>query len=125
MNNFKIDSKKITIAVSVPFDAMVQKIKRGHYSYVVIDSVQYMGFTYDQLKQLKELGKSKKKFGIIMVSFGSSQDNPKNATDHLHAADVKCFFKKGNMHVKSRYLHQPKTVRLFDPKTDNNQPTLF
>jgi len=125
VNNFNIDSKKITVGVSVPFEAMMDKIKRGHYSYVVIDSVQYMAFTYDQLKQLIEMGKRKKKFGIVMVSFGTSEGNPKNATDHLHAADVKCYFKKGNMHVKSRYLHQPKSVRLFDPKTDNSQQTLF
>jgi len=125
VNNFKIDSKKITIGVSVPFDEMINKIKRGHYSYVVIDSVQYMAFTYDQLKLLIEVGKRKKKFGIIMVSFGNTEGNPKNAVDHLHASDVKCFFKKGAMHVKSRYLNQPKSVRLFDPKTDNAQTALF
>lgn len=125
VNNFEINSKKITIAVSFPFDVMVDKIKSGKYSYVVIDSVQYMHFTYDQLKELKELSKRKKKFGIIMVSFGNTLDNPKNAIDHLHASDVKCFFKNGTINVKSRYLNHSKTTQLFNHKVENSHPTLF
>ena len=127
VNEFEIDSRKITIAVSVPFDEMVRKIKTGHYSYVVIDSVQFMAFTYEQLKHLKELGKRKKKFGIIMVSFGNQKYNPKNAVDHLHASDVKCYFKNGHIDVESRYLSAPVRKQLFTPGAikSSNQPTLF
>lgn len=125
VNDFDINSRKITIAVSVPFDAMIDKIKKGHYSYVVIDSVQYMSLTYDQLKQLSEIGKKKKKFGIILISFGNTKDNPKSAVDHLHAADVKCFFKNGTINVTSRYLKNSKISRLFTPSNHNQQPTLF
>lgn len=123
VKEFNIESGKITIAVSVPFDEMVSKIKRGKYSYAVIDSVQYMGFTYDQLKELSELAKRKRKFGVIMVSFGNKKYNPKNAVDLLHASDVKCYFHNGFIEVESRYLKAPKKAQLF--KSTNKQPTLF
>jgi len=127
VNDFEISSKKITIAVSVPFDAMCEKISRGHYSYLVIDSVQFMSFTYEQLKQLIHLFKKKKKFGIIMVSRGDAKYNPKSAIEHLHACDVKCFLKSGHIDVESRYLKAPVSKRLFAPKEQNTngQTTLF
>lgn len=123
VNTFNIEHPRITVAVGVPFEEMCRKIKTGGYSFAVIDSVQYMAFTYDQLKELSELGKRKKKFGIIMVSFGQSKGNPKNAVDHLHAADVKMFFKHGLVDVESRYLGKPVKKQLFKP--ENSQPTLF
>lgn len=127
INNFNIDSKKLTIAVSVPFEEMVNKIRKGHYSYCVIDSVQFMAFTYDQLKELKELAKRKKKFGIIMVSRGDAKYKPKNAIEHLHACDVKCFMKNGYADVESRYLKEDVRKQIFkiSPLKINNHPTLF
>jgi len=127
VNDFEISSKKITIAVSVPFEAFCDKIKRGHYSYAVIDSTQFMAFTYDQLKLLIQLFKRKKKFGIIMVSRGDSKYNPKNAVEHLHACDVKCYFKSGHIDVESRYLKAPVSKRLFAPEIQNTngQTSLF
>jgi len=127
VNDFEISSKKITIAVSVPFDAMYEKIKRGHYSYVVIDSVQFMSFTYEQLKQLIQAFKKKKKFGIIMVSRGDAKYNPKGAVEHLHACDVKCYLKNGHIDIESRYLKAPVSKRLFAPEKQNTngQTSLF
>lgn len=127
IKNFNIDSKKLTIAVSVPFDEMVRKIKKGHYCYCVIDSVQFMAFTYDQLKELKELAKRKKKFGIIMVSRGDKKYNPKNAIEHLHACDVKCFMKNGFADVESRYLKNDVRKQIFkiSPIKKDDYPTLF
>lgn len=122
---FNINSTKIAIGVSIPFDVMLEKTKSNHYHYIVIDSVQYMNLTYDQLKQLQEFAKRKKKFGIIMISFGNTLGSPKNAIDHLHASDVKCFFKGGNVNVISRYTNQPVDQLLFRPKAKNSQPTLF
>jgi len=84
-----------------------------------------MNFTYEQLKELVEFTKLKKKFGIIMVSFGNTMDNPTRAIDHLHASDVKCFFKNGNVTITSRYTNQPVQKQLFRPKQNNQQPTLF
>ena len=127
VNNFKIDSSKITFGVSVPFPEMVRKIKTGHYSYAVIDSVQFMALTYDQLKELKELSKRKKKFGIIMVSRGDAKYKPKNAIEHLHACDVKGYMKNGYIDVESRYLSADVRKQIFRPQQVNtaNQPTLF
>lgn len=127
LNNFKIDSPKITFGVSVPFDEMVRKMKQGRYSYGVIDSVQFMSFTYDQLKELKEMAKRKKKFGIIMVSRGDKKYNPKNAIEHLHACDVKCFMKNGHIDVESRYLSADVRKQIFKPAQANTsgQQSLF
>lgn len=127
INNFNIESKKLTIAVSVPFDEMVRKIKTGHYSYCVIYSVQFMSFTYDQLKELRELAKRKKKFGIIMVSRGDKKYNPKNAIEHLHACDVKCFMKGGFVDIESRYLGYDIRKQIFKASIGKRDihPTLF
>ncbi|HBL74282.1 MAG: hypothetical protein A2W90_18180 [Bacteroidetes bacterium GWF2_42_66] len=123
--NFNINSPKIALGVSLPFAVMLDKIKKNHYSYLVIDSIQYMEFTYDQLKELVEFTKHKRKFGIIMVSFGNTMDNPTRAIDHLHASDVKCFFKNGSVTITSRYTDQPIRKQLFTPKHSTHQPTLF
>jgi predicted ATP-dependent serine protease len=123
--NFNINSAKIALGISLPFEVMLEKIKSNHYGYVVLDSIQYMDFTYEQLKQLIEATKRKRRFGIIMISFGNTVDNPTRAIDHLHASDVKCFFKNGNVTVTSRYTDQPIHKPLFSPKRHNQQPTLF
>lgn len=123
--NFNINSSKIAIGESLPFDVMLEKIKANHYTYLVLDSIQYMDFTYEQLKELVEFTKRKKKFGIIMVSFGNTMDNPTRAIDHLHAADLKCFFKNGSVTITSRYTDQPIRKQLFSPKHSTQQPTLF
>lgn len=122
--NFNINNSKIAIGESLPFDVMLEKIKANHYSYVVIDSIQYMDFTYEQLKELIEFTKRKKKFGIIMVSFGNTMDNPTRAIDHLHASDLKCFFKNGSVTITSRYTDQPIRKQLFSPKRQNQQQSL-
>ena len=122
---FNINSPKIALGVSLPFDVMIQKIKSNHYSYLVIDSIQYMQFTYEQLQQLIETFKRKKKFGIILVSFGDVEDKPRGAIDHLHAADVKCYFKNGRVSIKSRYMDRPTHKTLFIPAKVNQHPTLF
>jgi len=121
--NFNINSTKIGLGVSIPFDVMLDKITRNHYSYVVIDSIQYMQLTYEQLKELNDFAKRKRKFGIILVSFGNTMDSPTRAIDHLHASDVKCFFKGGN--VTSRYTNQPVIKHLFQPARHNQQQKLF
>ncbi|OFX62671.1 MAG: hypothetical protein A2066_18730 [Bacteroidetes bacterium GWB2_41_8] len=123
--NFNINSTKIGLGVSIPFDVMLDKITRNHYSYVVIDSIQYMQLTYEQLKELNDFAKRKRKFGIILVSFGNTMDSPTRAIDHLHASDVKCFFKGGNVTITSRYTNQPVIKHLFQPARHNQQQKLF
>ena len=124
VNEFNINSPKLYIGVSLNFVQMLDKIKANHYHFVVIDSVQYMNFTYDQLKQLCDTFKKKKKFGIVMVSFGNTMGNPDRAKELLHASDVKCFFKHGNLDIVSRYLKNPIKKILFNPNK-SNQLRLF
>jgi nucleoside-triphosphatase THEP1 len=113
VNEFGIDAGRLYIGVSLDYDQMIDKIRRNHYHFVVIDSVQYMSFTYDQLISLNEIFRRKKKFGIILISFGSSPGNPDRARDLLHASDVKCWFKDGRLNVISRYLKNPVNKLLF------------
>ena len=122
VNDFNINSNKIAVGLSLPFDVMVEKIRRNHYSFVVIDSIQYMQLTYDQLKELHKMTKKKKKFGIILLSFGDKKDKPTNARQHLHACDIKCFFEAGKITVTSRYTNKIVTQRLF--AIENTDTTL-
>jgi len=122
---FDINSRNLYFGISLDFEQMVEKIKRNRYHFVIIDSVQYMDFTYDQLIELKNLFKKKKKFGIVMVSFGNTIGKPDRGKELLHASDVKCFIKEGRLNVISRYLKSPVNKTLFCPKKDNRQLSLF
>jgi predicted ATP-dependent serine protease len=124
VNDFNITASGLYFGISLDFDEMLEEIRRKRYSFVVIDSVQYMNFTYSQLKQLCDTFRKKKKLGIIMVSFGNNRDNPDKARDLLHASDVKCFFKHGKLNVVSRYLSSPVDRFLFN-SVKSNQLSLF
>lgn len=121
--DFEIDAQKLWIADAMPFERMMHKIKRNYYRLVVIDSVQYMGFTFDQLQEMREEF-SKRHLSILMVSFGS-KNKPDGAKDHLHASDVKCFFSAGKVFSYGRYLNKPVTKQLFVQTGVIYQPTLF
>lgn len=112
IENFDIDAPKLYIGDKLPFEEMVEKIRRNYYRFVVIDSVQYMAFTYDQLKTLRKEFK-RRNLSVVLVSFGKTKHNPQSATDLLHASDIKCFVKDGIAEVESRYLSAPTKTQLF------------
>lgn len=114
--NFDIDADKLYFGNSLKFERMIDKIQRNYYRAVIIDSVQYMDFTYDQLKELR-ITFAKRKLAIIMVSFGTL-DNPTGGKDLLHASDIKLFFSNGKLNAKSRYTQKPVNVQLFNPNQD-------
>jgi len=120
---WKIDAPKLYVGRALCFDRMMDKIERNKYRVVFIDSLQYMDFTYEQLKEMRSRF-SRRKIALIMISFGSSSGNPDRAKDHLHASDVKCFFKGGHLHIISRYLNHPVDHQLFI-MNKSNQQTLF
>lgn len=124
INNFNISSTKLFIADSLSFDEMCNYIEKNYYRCVILDSVKYMSFTIDQLK---DLGKrfAKRQLCIMMIDFGSSKGSPASGKDLIHAADVKMYFKDGRVYSISRYLDQPAEVQLFKPQTSKKQPTLF
>lgn len=120
---WNINAPRLYIGRALPFDRMMDKIDRNKYRFVIIDSIQYMDFSYEQLKELRARF-SRRKLAVIMISFGASLNNPDRSRDHLHASDVKCFFKGGHLHVISRYLPAPVDHRLFI-MSRSTQQTLF
>lgn len=116
---FNVDSAKLYFGNAISFDEMMYKIQRNYYRLVIIDSVQYMGFTYAQLKELRETFQ-KRHLSIIMVSFGT-KNQPLNAKDHFHASDIKAYFEGGKVHVVSRYLGRVVNKVLFRESEVNQQ----
>lgn len=124
-NNFNIESNKLYIGMNIDFETLVEKITRNYYRMVIIDSVQYMRFNYEQLQQLNTLF-TKRKLIVVLVSFGASYKKPDCSREIMHACDIKIFFDAGVATVDSRYLDKTKKVRLFNPQTEAiSQPTLF
>jgi|SRR6185503_6045654 len=123
-NQFNIESDKLYFGNGLSFEFLIKKIKANYYRAIVIDSVQYAKFTIEQLQKLRDEF-AKRKLMIILVSFGTAVGSTKNANDLLHACDIKCFIKAGSMEVASRYLGEPKTVRLFNAKNSSQLPLEF
>jgi hypothetical protein len=109
---FNIQSPKLYFGNALKYDEMVRKIERNYYRAVIIDSVQYMQFTYDQFKDLRARF-AKRKLAVIMVSFGTTLGNTDNAKDLLHASDIKLHFHAGMLNSISRYTHNPIKIKLF------------
>lgn len=126
INEWNIDASKLFFGNALNFDRMVDVIRKNHYRVVIIDSVKYMDFTADQLKELRETF-AKRKLSIIMVNFGDKLGVPSGTygKDLLHASDVKCFFKAGCLNVTSRYLPAPVDKVLFGKTIPSKQLTLF
>lgn len=126
INEWDINASRLFFGNALKFDRMVDVIRKNYYRTVIIDSVKYMDFTDDQLKELREVF-AKRKLSIIMVNFGDKLGIPSGTwgKDLLHASDVKCFFKGGRLNVTSRYLQSPVDQVLFGKKSANTQLTLF
>lgn len=125
-NNFKIESKRLYIGQNIDFETLIDKIRRNYYRLAIIDSVQYMRFTYEQLQKL-QFEFTKRKLIVILVSFGSAYKNPSCSKEIMHACDVKVFFDAGVATVDSRYLPTIKKTRLFTPQQSSiiQQQSLF
>ncbi len=116
ITDFDIKSPKLWVGNKLDYEQMCHKIERNYYRLVVVDSVQYMNFSFEQLKEMRERFK-KRHLSIVLVSFGQSQGKPAGAgaIDLLHASDIKLFFKNGTCHSHGRYLSKPVSQRLFVP----------
>jgi predicted ATP-dependent serine protease len=124
INNFNIDAQKLWVANGVDFDEMCNLIERNYYRLVIIDSVKYMNFTIDQLKELRRRF-AKRLLSVLMIDFGETKGKPASGKDLIHASDVKMYFKNGRVYSISRYLDQPSEKQLFLPKGFKKQPSLF
>jgi predicted ATP-dependent serine protease len=122
--NFNINAQRLWIANGISFERMCGYIEKNYYRLIIIDSVKYMNFTIDQLKELRERF-AKRLLSVIMVDFGESKGKPASGRDLIHASDVKMYFKNGRVHSVSRYLDQPSEKQLFLPKNSIRQASLF
>lgn len=121
--NFAIDSPRLFIGEFIDFDTLLAKIKSNYYRMFVIDSVQYMSFTYKQLQELNETFR-KRKIIPVLVSFGKTYKNPACELAIMHACDIKMYFDKGTVTIDSRYLDSTKKHRLFTPGQTSGQTSL-
>ncbi len=113
--NFNVESTKIYFGVNIDFDTLVDKIRKNYYRLVIIDSVQYMQFTYEQLQELNRTF-AKRKIIFLYVSFGQSYKKPDCNKAIMHACDIKLFFDAGKLTIDSRYKGETLQVQLFKPE---------
>ena len=124
VNNFDIDAQRLFIANGLPFNRMCSYIEKNYYRLVIIDSVKYMNFNIDQLKEMRERF-AKRQLSIFMVDFGSVKGSPASGKDLIHASDIKMYFKNGKVNAISRYTDKPADKQLFIPETTQSLPSLF
>lgn len=125
--NFKLTSQKLFFGAHVDFEHLIDKIKRNHYRLVIIDSLQYMQLTYEQVQELLAVF-AKRKIIFCFVSFATGYKKPKCNTDIMHACDIKLYFDAGKLTVDSRYKDEIVQKVLFKPslkKGDAQQGSLF
>lgn len=111
INERGITAARLYVSDRMPFDEMLDKIKRLYYRVVVIDSVKFMAMTYDQYKTLTATFPTK---AFIFLAHGTSEASTDGANDILKACDVKVFVKDGVAHISSRYSGEKRKVKLFD-----------
>lgn len=112
VNNYNIDSEKVYFGDSLDFEEMTHKVKVNKYRVVVVDSVQYMKFTYEQLIEFKEAFK-RRNVVFIMVSFGTTLGKTDGADKLLHASDGKIHIKHGRLTSHGRHIEKPYEEVLF------------
>ena len=105
-----IDAKRLYFYDRLTFDEFCEKMKRGYYRVGIIDSLQYMNFTYAQYRKLVKLFPTK---AFIFISQVNNAGKTKGGSDILHAVDIKIHVIGGQAHIQSRYAPGSKTVQLF------------
>lgn len=116
-----ITSDKLYFADRMGYEEMVDRMKRSRCQFAVIDSLQYMNFTYAQYKDFVERAKSK---SLIIISQTNNRGTVKGGTDILHAVDMKIKVAGGKATIQSRFNSSGvQTITLFNTKS--HHPTLF
>lgn len=107
-----ITSQKLFLLHKCSFEEIMDdSFKRKHYKTLVIDSVQYMRFTYEQYKQLIDKYPSKI---ILVINQANGKGGIKGGTDISHAVDATVYCSKGYAHIESRFTSK-KTVQIYTP----------
>ncbi|MEM7372794.1 MAG: hypothetical protein AAF587_29505 [Bacteroidota bacterium] len=110
-----IDSTRISFGNKTPYDDMLEKVGRGKYKFIVIDSLQWMGLTYGQYQKMVDRYPKK---SFIIISHANDKGEAKGRKDILYAVDIKAHLHKGLLTVQSRFVQDGYVQeRLFTPKS--------
>ncbi len=97
---FDLKSDRLYFYDGLTFHEMIDKAKKGRYAFVVVDSIQYMGFSYDQYKQFTRAMKGK---SLILISQVNGKGKVRGGEQILHAADIKVNINAGKAEYRSRF----------------------
>lgn len=98
--DFGISSTKLYFYDGLTYEEMCERAKNGRYRFVVVDSIQYMHFTYAQYQDF--VGRFKNK-GLILVSQVNGKGKARGGEQILHAVDMKVNINAGRAEYRSRY----------------------
>lgn len=116
-----VSSPRLFFADRMQFAEMCDKMKKGRYQFGIIDSLQYMNFTYAQYKRFVDLFPTK---SLIVISQVNGRGTIKGGTDIQHAVDIKVNIIGGKANIQSRFATQQRSIRLFQPE-QKAQQSLF
>jgi len=97
---FDIRSTKLFFFDGLQYDELCEKAKRGRYRFVIIDSLQYMGFTYAQYQDFTRRFKTK---GLILISQVNGKGKSRGGEQIVHAVDMKVSINAGKANYRSRF----------------------
>ena len=109
---------------TVKYEDMIDRLTASNFKFVIIDSIQYMGFSYLNYRKFRELFPEK---SLILISQVNRDLRPKGAfgEDLLHAVDIKAAIFDGYATYKGRYLPETFEVDLFNRPKKKPARTLF
>ena len=85
---------------SLEYDVMCAKAKSTRSKFIVIDSIQYMAFSYAQYQDFVKRFPTK---SLLLISQVNNSGKPRNGTQILHAVDIKMQVNAGAAEYRSRY----------------------
>lgn len=117
----EITATALYFGEKLDFATFCKKMKANRYHVGIIDSLKFMGMTYEEYKELDRLFPKK---AFIFVGHGDSENNPDYAPakDILKACDIKFFIKDGEAKISSRYSGKKTVHRFYKPAYTNKQP---
>lgn len=96
---------KIMFGDRLTYEELKAKLKNKYFrcNYLVIDSIDYMGLTFDQFQELKAI--KPKTLSIILICWSNGTEKPKDTQAQAinYACDIKVHVKNFVAHARSRF----------------------
>lgn len=109
-----VTAEKLYVADRMPFDQMMDKIKRNRYRSVFIDSIKFMGLSTAEYKELiATYGKHK---SFVFIGHGDREGQMDGGRDIWKDADIKIWIAYGKAKITNRYSGETKVINLFTPR---------